>query len=255
VTVPNHLPDTPDVRADLADYYQSVARLDHGVGLVVQALEETKQLDNTLVIFVSDNGIPFPGAKTNLYDAGVNLPLILKKPGQKAGVVCGAMASWTDIAPTVLDWAGVKPPANLPGRSLLPVLEQENPTGWDTVYGSHQFHEVTMYYPMRMARTRTHKYILNLAHPLEYPHPSDLWASPTWQGILTRGDKMMGRRSVAAFLHRPKEELYDLTRDPAEVKNLAADPGSSKVLEELRGKLAAWRKQTADPWLVKDRHE
>ncbi len=141
------------------------------------------------------------------------------------------------------------------GRSLLPALEQENPAGWDVVYGSHQFHEVTMYYPMRMVRTRTHKYILNLAHPLEYPHAGDLWGSDAWQGILRRGDKMMGQRSVQAFLHRPKDELYDLTADPHELKNLAGDPGSARVLADLRDRLRAWQKQTADPWLIKESHE
>ncbi len=249
IPVPNHLPDSPDVRADLAGYYQSVARLDHGVGLVMKALEDAKRLDDTLVIFLSDNGMPFPGAKTTLYDAGVHLPLIIQKPGQK-GAVNEALASWTDLAPTILDWAGVKPPANLPGRSLL----SESPPPL-AVYGSHQYHEVTMYYPMRMVRTRTHKYILNLAHDLEYPHAADLWGSDSWQGILKRGDAMMGQRSVKDFLKRPKEELYDVIADPAEVKNLAADPAQAKVLNELRAKLAAWRKVTNDPWLIKDMHE
>ena len=258
VTVPNHLPDTADVRAELADYYQSVTRMDHGVGLILKVLEDAKKLDDTLVIFLSDNGIPFPGAKTTLYDAGLHLPLVIRKPGQKSGITCNAMASWTDIAPTILDWTGVKPPANLPGRSLLPVLEQEKPTGWDEVYGSHQYHEATMYYPMRMVRTRTHKYILNLAHGLEYPHAQDLWGSDSWQSIMKRGDTMMGQRSVQAFLNRPKEELYDLTADPAEVKNLnVAFPlaGVKEVLAEMREKLATWRKQTNDPWLIKDMHE
>jgi N-sulfoglucosamine sulfohydrolase len=253
--LPYHLPETPEARADLAEYYQSVARLDHGVGLVLKELESAKKLDDTLVIFLSDNGIPFPGAKTTLYDAGVHLPLVISRPGQKSGVVTSAMASWTDITPTILDWAGVKKPAELPGRSLLPVLEQEKAEGWDTVFGSHQFHEITMYYPMRMVRTRTHKYILNLAPGIEYPHASDLWGSATWQGILSRGDKLMGKKEVAAFVHRPKEELYDLAADPNELKNLAADPAHAKTLDELRGKLAVWRKQTADPWLIKDRHE
>lgn len=255
ITVPNHLPDTADVRAELADYYQSITRMDHGVGLMMKVLEDAKQLDDTLVIFLSDNGIPFPGAKTTLYDAGLHLPLVIRKPGQKAGMTCNAMASWTDIAPTILDWTSVKPPANLPGRSLLPVLEDAKPTGWDMVFASHQYHEITMYYPMRMVRTRTHKYILNLAHGLEYPHASDLWGSDSWQRILKRGDAMMGQRPVKDFLKRPKEELYNLTSDSAEVKNLAADPANAKLLEELRGKLAVWRKQTSDPWLIKEMHE
>jgi N-sulfoglucosamine sulfohydrolase len=255
VPVPYFLPDQPEVRAELAEYYQSVARLDHGVGLLMKVLADAKVADDTLVIFLSDNGIPFPGAKTNLYDAGIRLPLIVKKPGQKAGVVTAAMASWTDVVPTVLDWAGVRKPAALPGRSLLPVVEQAIPPGWDDVYGSHQFHEVTMYYPMRMVRTRTHKYILNLAHPLSYPHASDLWASPTWQGVLRRGDKQMGRRSVEAYLNRPREELYDLSTDPDELTNLAVDPKAADTLARLRSKLRDWQEATGDPWLVKYTHE
>jgi N-sulfoglucosamine sulfohydrolase len=265
--VPYHLPDTDDVRADLAEYYQSVARLDYGVGLVLKELESAKQLDNTLVIFLSDNGIPFPGAKTTLYDAGVHLPLVIRKPGQKAGVTNSAMVSFTDITPTVLDWCGVKPEPvgkkayELPGRSMLPILEKPKTDDWDRVFASHQFHEITMYYPMRMVRTRNHKYILNLAHPLEYPSASDLWGSPSWQGILKRGDKLMGKREVKSFLHRPKEEFYDLDKDPNELHNLAAD---EKWMADAKNRaltathkswLADWRKKTNDPWLIKDEHE
>jgi N-sulfoglucosamine sulfohydrolase len=177
------------------------------------------------------------------------------------------MASWTDITPTILDWCGVKPApvgkkdAPLPGRSLLPVLEKEKVDGWDMVFASHQFHEVTMYYPMRVVRSRTHKYILNLANGLEYPHASDLWASPTWQGILTRRDKLMGKREVKAYLNRPKEELYDLEKDPNELVNLLADPkwrenpANETTYTVHKNWLADWRKKTNDPWLVKDQHE
>jgi N-sulfoglucosamine sulfohydrolase len=256
VTVPYFLSDKPDVRRDLADYYQSISRLDHGVGLVLDALRETKHSDDTLVIFLSDNGPPFPGAKTTLYDSGVHLPLIVSSPAQKRhGVTNHAMVSWTDILPTILDWTGVKAPPVLTGRSLLPILDEENPGGWDTVFGSHQFHEVTMYYPMRMIRTRTHKYIRNLAYKLDYPFASDLYNSPTWQGVLKRGDKLMGDRSVENYIHRPLEELYDLERDPHELKNLAADPKSAAVLKDLRERLKAWQVQTRDPWLVKYRYE
>ena len=253
--VPYHLPDRPEVRAELAEYYQSVTRMDYGVGLLMKMLQDTKTADDTLVIFLSDNGIPFPGAKTTLYDAGVHLPLIVRKPGQKGGVTTAAMASWTDITPTVLDWAGVAKPGALQGRSLLPVLERENPDGWDVVFGSHQFHEVTMYYPVRMVRTRTHKLLVNLAHALEYPHASDLWGSDTWQGVLSRGDRLMGRRPVADFLSRPPVELYDLTVDPDELKNLAADPSQTDRVKQLRTRLRDWQQATNDPWLIKEQHE
>lgn len=253
--LPYFIPDQSDARVDYADYYQSVARLDDGVGRVMKVLEDTHKLQDTLVIFLSDNGIPFPGAKTTLYDAGLNLPLIIRKPGQKGGVVSEALVCWTDVAPTILDWCGVKPPANLPGKSMLPILEQEKPAGWDVVFASHQFHEITMYYPMRSVRTREYQYILNLAHELEYPHAGDLWGSDTWQGILKRKDTMLGERSLDAYLHRPKEELYELSSDPHELKNLAHDPARAKILGELRAQLADWRKRTNDPWLIKDRHE
>ncbi len=256
VVVPYHLPDKPEVRAELAEFYESVSRLDHGVGLVLKVLEETKNADNTLVVFLSDNGIPFPGAKTTLYDAGVHLPLIVKSPSQKKkGVVCDAMASWTDLAPTLLEWAGVKPPKEMLGRSWLSVLDTEKTTGWDVVYGSHQFHEITMYYPMRMIRTRTHKYILNLAHQLPYPSASDLYASPTWQGILKRNDTTLGQRSRQAFENRPREELYDLRSDPNELTNLATGGKAVEVLEDLSARLKSWQEATKDPWLSKYTYE
>jgi N-sulfoglucosamine sulfohydrolase len=265
--VPYHLPDEPEVRAELAEYYQSVARLDDGVGRVMKELAAAKRLDDTLVIFLSDNGIPFPGAKTTLYDAGVHLPLIVRKPGQKEGVVNSAMVSWTDIAPTVLDWCSVKQQpvgkkgVAMPGKSFLPILEENGDEERRIVYGSHQFHEVTMYYPMRMVRTPRFKYILNLAHPLEYPSASDLWGSDMWQGVLKRGDKLMGSRPVKSFLHRPKEEFYDLSTDPNELTNLlekanAMDDRRTRInYEAMKSYLAAWRENTNDPWLIKNQHE
>jgi N-sulfoglucosamine sulfohydrolase len=256
VVLPYFVPDQPDARADLAQYYQSVSRLDVGVGMLLDALKETKNDDKTLIIFLSDNGIPFPGAKTTLYDAGLHLPLIVSSPAQaKRGLVSDAMVSWVDVAPAILDWAGVEAPEAMQGRSFLPVLEQEHPKGWDAVYGSHQFHEVTMYYPMRTVRTRTHQYVLNLAHELEYPFASDLYGSPTWQGVLKRGDKKLGELDLSAFLHRPREELYDLEKDPHELHNVADDPAYADMLKDLRARLKEWRAKTKDPWTIKDQHE
>jgi N-sulfoglucosamine sulfohydrolase len=256
VTLPYFLPDKPDARQDLADYYQAVTRLDQGVGLVLKALQDAGRGGDTLVIFLSDNGIPFPGAKTTLYDSGIHLPLLVSSPAQRRrGLVNQAMVSWVDVMPTILDWAQVKAPPGLAGRSFLPVLEEENPRGWGAVFGSHQFHEVTMYYPMRMLRTRTHKYLLNLAHPLDYPFASDLYNSATWQGVRKRGDKMMGQRSVAQFVRRPREELYDLEKDPNELKNVAGDAKYAAVLAELRKRVKEWQEKTGDPWTIKDTHE
>jgi N-sulfoglucosamine sulfohydrolase len=256
VTVPSFLPDRPEARRDWAGYCQAVSRLDQGVGLVLDALRQSGHASDTLVIFLSDNGPPFPGAKTTLYDHGIHLPLIISSPMQKRrGGTNNALVSWIDILPTILDWTGVKAPPGLTGRSLLPILGEENPTGWDVVYGSHQCHEVTMYYPMRMVRTRKHKYLRNLACKLDYPIAEDLYGSPTWQGILRRGDKKVGERDLDHFVHRPAEELYDLEADPHELKNVAAAPRYAEVLGDLRERLKEWQRRTRDPWLVKDRHE
>jgi N-sulfoglucosamine sulfohydrolase len=256
VTLPYFLPDLPEARTEMAEYYQAVSRLDHGIGLMLDALKESGKADSTLVIFLSDNGIPFPGAKTTQYDAGLRLPLLIHSPDQKRrGLVSKAMASWVDIAPTALDWAVVKAPAAMQGRSLLPILEDEDPKGWDEVCGSHVFHEITMYYPVRTIRTREYKYMVNLAHGVGFPFASDLYESRTWQALLKSGGTMMGKRSVASYINRPREELYDLRSDPDELKNLASDAASAVVLKDLRGRLRAWQEKTKDPWVVKYTHE
>jgi N-sulfoglucosamine sulfohydrolase len=252
IGVPAHLPDLPEVRRDLAQYYESVSRLDSGVGLLLNVLRDTKHEGDTLVVYLSDNGRAFPGAKTTLYDEGIHLPLIVASPAQsRRGVRNNAMVSWVDITPTILDWAHAAAPRDqqLAGRTLLPILEQADPPGWDRVFASHSFHEIQQYYPMRALRTREYKYILNIAAPLEFPIAGDIVSSPTWQVVAARPSVGLGARTVQAFLHRPAEELYDLRQDPSEVRNLAADPAHREVLERMRAEMTKFRAETHDPWL------
>ncbi len=257
VAVPPYLPDLIETRAELAEYYQSIQRLDQGIGKLLDVLRETRRLESTLVVYMSDNGPPFPGAKTTLYEPGTRLPLIVRAPDRKRrGVVSNAMVSWIDIAPTIHAFAGGVPgKEKFHGRSFLAVLEEENPAGWDRVFASHNFHEVTMYYPMRSLRERKFKYTLNLAHGLPFPFASDLYGSATWQAVLRRGDANYGRRTVEAYVRRPREELYDLEADPHETANLASDPAQAKILAEMREKLKTWQKETGDPWAIKYSHE
>jgi N-sulfoglucosamine sulfohydrolase len=193
------------------------------------------------------------------------------------------MVSWADLTPTVLAFAGVKdvpgPPAvgqpgpEIPtpkakakkaandrpyefhGRSFLGVLDDPNPAGWDEVYASHTFHEITMYYPMRVVRTPRYKLILNLAHPLPFPFASDLQESATWKSVPQDSEALYGRRRVRDFVQRPRYELYDLAADPDEVKNLADDPRHAAALKDLQGKLKAFQERTGDPWVVKYKYE
>jgi len=256
IQVPSWLPDAPETREDLADYYQAISNLDRSVGFILDAIKDTGHDKDTLVIYVSDNGPPWPGAKTTLYEPGIHLPLIVRSPDQKRqGVVNQGMVSFVDITPTILAWAGVEAPKSAFGRSMLPILDEDKPAGWDVVYASHTFHEVTMYYPMRMIRTRQYKCILNIAHCLEYPMASDLWGSITWQAVLKRGDTRYGLRSIQDLLHHPKEELYDLQKDPNETKNLAGDLALTEVLAQFRRQMKEWQQKTDDPWLIKYTHE
>lgn len=256
VTIPSHLPDLPGVREDLAQYYEAVSRMDSGVDILLRELEASGHADDTLVIYLSDNGRPFPGAKDNLYYEGIHLPLIVRAPrAAHRGIRNNAMVSWIDITPTILDWAGVSPPQGyrylpLPGRSLLPILEQTEPSGWDEVFATHSFHEIDQYYPTRSLRTRRYSYFLNLQPSLRVPIASDVALSPSWKAITSTPGARLGKRSLEAFEHRPDEELYDLHADPDEIVNLASDPAHAAALADVRAQLTRWRTATHDPWMA-----
>lgn len=256
VTIPSHLPDLPGVREDLAQYYEAVSRMDSGVDILLRELDASGHADDTLVIYLSDNGRPFPGAKDNLYVEGIHLPLIVRAPhAAQRGVRNNAMVSWIDITPTILDWAGVSPPQGyrylpLPGRSLLPILEQTSSSGWDEVFATHSFHEIDQYYPTRSLRTRRYSYFRNLQPSLRVPIASDVALSPSWKAITSTSGARLGKRTLEAFEHRPDEELYDLQADPDEIVNLAKDPAHAAVLADVRAQLARWRTATHDPWMA-----
>jgi N-sulfoglucosamine sulfohydrolase len=257
VVVPPFLPDSPECRAELAQYYQAVSRVDQGVGRLLGVLREAGKYDNTVVIYISDNGVAFPGAKTTLYEPGMKLPCIVRSPLQRRkGITCNALINYADLAPTIMDFAEALNKKNeFQGRSFKSVLERQKPWGWDVTYASHTFHEITMYYPMRVVRERRYKLIWNIAHGLDYPFASDLWASSTWQATIERGEKYYGKRTVEAYIHRPEFELYDLENDPHEVENLADNPKHKGTLSRLQSKLKAFQKQTNDPWIVKWEYE
>ncbi len=277
VRVPPYLPDSPSSREELAQYYQSVARVDFGLGRLFSHLKEAGVWDRTLVIYISDNGIAFPGAKTTLYQPGIHLPCIIKNPdGRNSGSVAEAMINWADLTPTILDMAGILPEAEglmrdrvedpvmnwnntaneaLHGRSFKPVLEDPAAAGWDETYASHTFHEITMYYPMKAVITRKYKLIWNIAWQLPYPHASDLWASSTWQYALSEGTDRYAGRTIQSYTQRPEFELFDLERDPYEVRNLAGLPEYSQELEQLKKKLYSFQERTNDPWILKWQHQ
>lgn len=252
VVVPDFLPDRPEVRQELAQYYEAIDRMDQGIGALLEALEQSGRAKDTLVLYVGDNGMPFPGAKASCYDTGLRVPMIAAAPaGARKGAVSEALVSTVDLAPTAIDWMGLKPPDYpLHGRSLAPLLQVEAP-GWDEVYYSHSFHELNNYWPFRGVRTRRWKYVRVLFPELEMPLPTDLFDSPVWQGIRGRGDAQMGKRRTAAVLKHEPEELFDLQNDPLETVNLARE--QRDVRRELASRVLEFRQRTKDPWLVVDK--
>lgn len=281
VAVPAFLPDTPECRAEIAQYYQSCSRIDQGLGRLIDILKRSGKWDNTIIIFTADHGMAFPGAKTTVYEAGLRVPFVVRDPKQeKKGVVNDALLSHVDITPSILDMAGgydaekqapktfLKYSAQekfentgnavtkFHGRSWYSLLGEDQGKGWDSIVASHTFHEIQMYYPMRVFRDRKYKIIWNIAHGLPYPFASDLWVAASWQAQYQQGmDAMYGNRTVDSYIHRPAFELFAIDKDPSESHNLADDPKYSEVLKEYKDKLKKAQRQTNDPWILKWQYE
>jgi N-sulfoglucosamine sulfohydrolase len=285
--IPAFLPDTPECRAELTHYYQSVSRVDSGVGHLISFLKENQLYDKTLIIFTSDHGMAFAGGKTTVYEPGLKVPMIVRNPYQPKKVdTLSAFVSHTDITPTLLDFAGgldhkknapkqtldlkkfyaqhhLKPqdnsnnsPKSYHGHSWLNLLEGQSDPARNEIYASHTFHEIQMYYPMRTIRDAQYKLIWNIAHRLDYPFASDLWVSSTWQAQLQKGPQApYGKRTVDEYLHRPAFELYDLNQDPNEIKNLANDPQYQSILKQYQSKIKTFQETTMDPWVLKWKYE
>ncbi|WP_068139573.1 sulfatase family protein [Roseimaritima ulvae] len=285
VPVPPFLTDSPETRAELAEYYQSCSRIDQGVARLVEILKAADLYDKTLIVFTSDHGMAFAGGKTTVYEAGLRVPFVVRNPYvETRGVQTDALVSHIDITPSLLDFAdGLDESTNGPkkwvnpntfwksreeaqrdnrsggnqfrsyhGKSWLHLLENPEETHWETIFASHTFHEITMYYPMRVVRDKQYKLIWNIAHGLPYPFASDLWVASSWQAQFQQGpDAPYGLKTVDQYIHRPAFELYDIQTDPHEAHNLALDPAYEKVLKEYQAKLKAQQKQLEDPWIMK----
>ena len=149
-----------------------------------------------------------------------------------------------------------KPVKSYHGRSWVPILSEASPKGWDEIGASHTFHEIQMYYPMRVVRDRKYKLIWNIAWRQPYPFASDLWIASTWQAQYSKGpEAKYGQRSVDSYINRPEFELYDVSSDPAETRNLASEARFADTLATYKERLKAMQQRTGDPWIMKWRYE
>lgn len=235
---PENLPDTPETRRDMAGLKASVRVLDQGVGAVLRALDLHGYADDTLVVFTTDHGLPFPGAKATLSDRGLGVALIMRGPGGFAGGrVIDALVTHLDLYPTLCDVAGIPTPPFAQGRSLLPLVTRQTDRLHDAIFAEATFHAA--YEPQRAIRTDRWKYIRRF-DPRATPVLANTDDSPSKDLLLHWG---WGDRPVA------REQLYDLIFDPNEAANLAADPQHAAVRRQLSARLEQWMRDTHDPLL------
>ena len=264
-----HYPDSPEIRGDVADYYFEVQRFDRLVGQAIAALEESGELDNTLIIMSGDHGMPFPRCKSNNYDSGARVPLAVRWPNKvKAGTVNKDFVSLVDVAPTFYEASGVKTPGDVSGRSLLALLAGKDKGDRSYVLHGKERHVPGQEapnkggYPTRAIRNHDFLYLHNFKPdrwPAGTPNHTkaaikgawfaDCDNGPTKTYMVNNRDKDAHHRKLydLAFAKRPADELYDLKKDPGQLNNVAADPAYASTVSELKKRLLTELRKTGDP--------
>jgi len=253
VELPPSFVDTPETRQWRCRYYTDVTKMDRQLGEVYSSVR--KRLGgNALFIYTSDNGAQWPFAKWNLYDAGVRMPMAATWPGViRSGSRVSAMVDFADFLPTFLELGGAQPPKEIDGRSFAGVLLGRTDRHHSEVYASHtaDAHGKMNCYPMRSVRTARFRYILNLRPDLAYHTHFDLGkpedGAEVWQSWVRRAQTdPQARAKVRRYYQRPEEELYDVTKDPHEILNLAGSPEHRRTLADLRAKVRSWMDAMGD---------
>ena len=275
IELPACFPESDIIRKDVADYMKEVQDFDAEIAVLLKELEATGELENTLIVVTSDNGMPFPRAKGNLYDLGTRVPLAIKWAAQiKEPARIDAFVSLTDLAPTFLEAAGLSVPKEMTGQSLYPLLQ--DPEKLDLVEREAVFFGRERHvpgqesgdwggYPMRAIRTKDFLYIKNF-RPDRWPagtpnykkatlypsYYSDVDGGPTRSYMVREKDKdrVHQSRFELAFAKRPAAELYDLSIDPGQLINVAEEPAYEKERKDLDEQLTAELRRTADPRIV-----
>jgi N-sulfoglucosamine sulfohydrolase len=233
-----YLPDEPEVRRDIADLNVAVRRVDDSIGEVLDALQRNGLAEDTLLIYTTDHGIAFPGAKATLFDPGLEIAMIARGPGGfTSGQRIDAMISNMDILPTLLELTDQPVPNGVQGKSLFPLVRGETDRLYEQLFPELTYHAA--YDPMRGVRTDRYKYIRSYEErPFSFP--------PNVDGGLTK--ELLKNRGYFDR-RRPPEMLYDLAVDPFEQRNVIGDPGYAGVLNDLRARLDRWMRDTNDPLL------
>lgn len=250
--LPPYYPNAPEVRRDVANYYDLVTAVDYRVGGVLDELDRQRVADNTIVVFFGDHGWGMPRGKRWLYDSGIHVPLLVRWLGKiKPGSVREELVSFIDLAPTMLSLAGVKVPTAMQGQVFLgPNALPER----RYIFATRDRMDET-YDRIRAVRDRQFKYIRNFHPDLPYAQRiqyAELMPTLRAWRELNAADKLAGPQKLFFARTKPKEELYDLNLDPHEIENLADSSGHRKKLEELRGALDKWIEETDDLGAIRE---
>ncbi|MGJ7033161.1 sulfatase family protein [Niabella hirudinis] len=255
LVLPPHWVDTRQTRTQFQKYLAEVRRLDNQVGELMQAVKETGKENNTVFVFLGEQGAQFPGAKWNLWDAGQKSSMIVRWPGVvKPQTVTNAIVQYEDITPTFIDIAGGQPVTNLDGRSFLGVLQGKKQQARDVAYGIHNNFPEGPPYPIRSVRGSKYKLLLNLMPGKNYHikymmNPKNTyWVSWKEKAEKSPEDKIRVERNI----RRPPVEFYDLEKDPYELHNLAGDKKYATQIAAYRAKLEQWMRQQDDPGAALD---
>lgn len=260
VIVPPFLPDADSIRKDLALYYDEISRLDSYLGKVLQVLKEQGVDENTLVIYMTDNGRPFPRCKTRMYDSGIKTPFIVRWPAKLEHGRTRALVSSIDIAPTFCELAGAEIPETFQGVSFVPVLNDLSAKTRNYIVGEHNWHDYQAH--ERAVRTHEFLYIRNAYPQFNASPPADAVCSITYQEMIKmHNEGRLSEHQLDCFVNpRPAEELYDVVNDPYQFNNLAANPDYNEDLKKMRQQLDNWilefddnnpenpTRDNADPW-------
>lgn len=247
VILPPYFPDTKMVREDFVHYYNEITRLDGYVGKVVQELERQGVSENTLILFISDNGRPFPRDKTTLYDGGIKTPWIVKWPSKvEPNTVNKNLISAIDIAPTFMKLAGLDVLPDFEGKDFSPMLYDTTHVLRDYIFAEDHWHDYEDY--TRAVRTDRYKYIRNFYPDLPNTPSADAFIGDTFKSMqaLNEQGKLTNAQKACFMVPRAPEELYDVVNDPYELENLALKSEHKEKLVQLRNEMNILRKHLKD---------
>lgn len=249
-TLPHLQLDSPKLRKDTAGYYNCVARLDVGVGMIMDVLKKHGKLEDTVVIVIGDHGPPFTRSKCSCYDTGMRIPMIVNYPAAaQRGIVRNEMVCTVDLLPTICELTGQPAPPDLAGQSFAPLLMGKAVPWRQYMFGEYNSHGRTSFYPRRTVRNERYQLIENLMHGTSNPVHGVDGCSAFNEGLKPQYKDTPVGRAYACYANPPRYELYDLSKDPYELVNLADDPDHQQIRQPLIAQLDQWRKQTNDPFL------